>query len=148
LIDAHPVEFRLFRDNLTEEFKYRADGRARREAVRVPRRRCTCYRRARRFPMSTKPSVLFAANRERVRRIVLAHRARNPRVFGSVARGEDTENSDLDLLVDTIDGTSLFDIAAIELELEALLGCPVHVATEGGLKGAVRERILADATPI
>ena len=98
--------------------------------------------------MRAKPSVLFAANRASVRRIVLAHRALNPRVFGSVARGEDTEDSDLDLLVDTSDTTSLFDLAAIKLELEALLGCPVHVTTDGGLRGALRERVLADAGPV
>jgi uncharacterized protein len=98
--------------------------------------------------MRDRPSVLFAANRADVRRIVSAHRAFNPRVFGSVARGEDTANSDLDLLVDTSDSTSLFDLAAIELELEALLGCPVHVMTDGGLKGTLRERVLADAAPV
>ena len=67
---------------------------------------------------------------------------------GVRVRGEDTEDSDLDLLVDTSDTTSLFDLAAIELELEALLGCPVHVTTDGGLRGALRERVLADAGPV
>ena len=98
--------------------------------------------------MRARPSALFAANRGSVRRIVLAHRAFNPRVFGSVARGEDTEDSDLDLLVETSDTTSLFDLAAMELELEALLGCPVHVTTEGGLSGALRKRVLAEADPV
>ncbi|HME23302.1 MAG TPA: nucleotidyltransferase family protein [Acetobacteraceae bacterium] len=98
--------------------------------------------------MRARPSALFATNRTGVRRIVLAHRAFNPRVFGSVARGEDTEDSDLDLLVDTSDTTTLFDLAAMELELEALLGCPVHVTTDGGLRGALRERLLADADPV
>jgi predicted nucleotidyltransferase len=96
----------------------------------------------------TRPSDAFVAHRSAARRIVLAHRALNPHVFGSVARGEDTDGSDLDLLVDTLDTTSLFDLAAIELELEAFLGCPVHVMTNGALKGALRERVLADAEPV
>ena len=98
--------------------------------------------------MATRPSDAFASHRAAVRRIVLAHRAFNPRVFGSAARGEDTSASDLDLLVDTQETTSLFDLAAIELELEALLGCPVHVVTNGALKGALRARVLADAEPV
>jgi predicted nucleotidyltransferase len=98
--------------------------------------------------MTERPSIAFAPHRDTVRRIVAAHRARNPRVFGSVARGEDAEGSDLDLLVETADGTSLFDLAAIELALEDLLKVPVHVTTDGALRGALRERILADAQPV
>ena len=98
--------------------------------------------------MTERPSFVFAPNRDIVRRIVASHRARNPRVFGSVARGEDAEGSDLDLLVETADGTSLFDLAAIELELEQLLKVPVHVITDGALRGALRERVLADAQPV
>ncbi len=98
--------------------------------------------------MRSRPSDVFTAHRASMRRVVLAHRARNPRVFGSVARGEDTGASDLDLLVEAQETTSLFDLAAIELELEALLGCPVHVMTDGALRGALRERVLADAEPV
>ena len=98
--------------------------------------------------MTERPSIVFARHRDTVRRIVAAHRARNLLVFGSVARGDDTEGSDLDLLVETVDGTSLFDLAAIELELEGLLQVPVHVMTDGALRGALRERILADAQPV
>jgi predicted nucleotidyltransferase len=65
----------------------------------------------------------------RFARAVKSHQARNPRVFGSIARGDDAEGSDLDLLVDTTESTRLFDIAAIELDLERLLGTPVHVTT-------------------
>ena len=64
--------------------------------------------------MPVLPSQAFAAHRAPIRRIVEAHRARNPRVFGSAARGDDTAASDLDLLVDTVETTSLFDLAAIE----------------------------------
>lgn len=69
-------------------------------------------------------------------------------MFGSIIRGEDTASSDLDLLVDTTEGTSLFDLAGIELELERLIGIPVHVTTAGALRGALRERILAEAEPV
>lgn len=98
--------------------------------------------------MPVNASVAFAGNRLLVRQVVDAHRARNPRVFGSVRHGETTASSDLDLLVDTVDGTTLFDVAAIELELERLLGVPVHVVTSDALQGGLRERVLADAEPV
>lgn len=98
--------------------------------------------------MPARPSQAFEAHRAIVRQVVETNHARNPRVFGSVARGAATETSDLDLLVDTTDSTSLFDLAAIELELERLLGIPVHVTTEGALRGALRERVLAEAAPV
>jgi uncharacterized protein len=98
--------------------------------------------------MPVRPSQAFAAHRASVRQIVEAHRACNARVFGSVARGDDTTGSDLDLLVDAVEGTSLFDLAAIELELESLLGVTVHVTTTGALREPVRERVLAEAEPV
>lgn len=98
--------------------------------------------------MPGKPSQAFAAHRASVRRIVEAHQARNPRIFGPAARGEDAGHSDLDLLVDTDETTSLFQLAAIELELESLLGIPVHVTQAGALRGSLRGRILAEAQPV
>jgi predicted nucleotidyltransferase len=98
--------------------------------------------------MPPKPSHTFNIYRTSIRRVVEAHQARNPRVFGSVARGEDTEQSDLDLLVDTTGVTSLFDIAAIELELERLMCIPIHVTTSGALRGALRERVFAEAQAV
>ncbi len=73
------------------------------------------------------------------------HGARNVRVFGSVARGHDRPESDIDLLVDMADDRSLLDLVALEQELEALLQRPVDVLTERGLAPALRERITADA---
>ena len=98
--------------------------------------------------MPAKPSQAFETHRTSVGRVVEAHQARNPRVFGSIARGEDTERSDLDLLVDTTKSTSLFDLAAFGLELERLIGIPVHVTTAGALRGALRVRVLAEAEPV
>jgi predicted nucleotidyltransferase len=69
---------------------------------------------------------------------------RNARLFGSAARGEDTEGSDLDILVEAAPGTSLFDLADVEIELEKLLGCRVEVTTRGFLAPDVAERAEAD----
>ena len=71
-----------------------------------------------------KPSLALASNRDAVRRVVEAHRACNPRIFGSVAHGDDTEDSDLDILIDPTPETTLFDIGAIRHELLQLLGVP------------------------
>ena len=98
--------------------------------------------------MPFKPSAALAANRHLVRQVVEAHQAHNPRVFGSVLRGEDGEGSDIDLLVDTVQGMTLFDVAARELALETLLGVPVHVVTSGALGGELRKRVLAQAEPV
>lgn len=72
------------------------------------------------------------------------HGARNVRVFGSVARGENTERSDVDFLVDMEPGRTLFDLAGFVADLQDLLGLRVDVVTPGGLK-YTRERILAEA---
>jgi uncharacterized protein len=57
------------------------------------------------------------------------HRVSNPRVFGSALHGTDREGSDLDLLVDTLPGATLFDLGGLQAELEGLLGVPVDVLT-------------------
>jgi predicted nucleotidyltransferase len=64
-------------------------------------------------------------------------------VFGSVARGMDTAQSDLDLLVDTTDETTLFDIACLKLQLKQLMGCEVDVLTPMAIAPAMRENIYA-----
>ena len=76
-----------------------------------------------------RPSTALNTYREQIRAIVLAHHATNARVFGSVIRDEDTETSDLHLLVEPTSATSLMDIGAIRLELKALLGINVDVVT-------------------
>ncbi len=86
--------------------------------------------------------------REEILRIAAQHGARNVRVFGSVARSEDLPDSDLDVLVDLEEGRSLLDHAGLLLDLEKLLGCRVDVATEGGLKPGIRERVLREAVPL
>lgn len=76
-----------------------------------------------------KPSIALALNRSEIRRVVAAHRASNVRVFGSVLHGADTDTSDLDLLIDTTPETTLMDVAAIQVELQQLLGVAVDVLT-------------------
>lgn len=80
--------------------------------------------------------------------MVEVHRARNARVFGSVIRGDDDENSDLDLLIDPRPETTLFDIAAIRHELLQLLGVPVDVLTKGALPEKFRAAVLSEAIPV
>jgi predicted nucleotidyltransferase len=96
-----------------------------------------------------RPSEAFERHRAEVRRVIEANRAANPRVFGSVLHGEDTVESDLDLLVDIIpDQTSLLDLARIEVALEDLLHVPVQVLTPPELPRRARDRILAEARPV
>jgi predicted nucleotidyltransferase len=83
-----------------------------------------------------------------IRRIVAAHRASNARVFGSVARGVDTDDSDLDILIDPTPDTTLFDIGAIRFELGELLGIRVDVLTPKGLPEKFRDLVLAEALPV
>lgn len=95
-----------------------------------------------------RPSVVLSEKQAIVRDLVARARATNPRVFGSVVRGEDTEASDLDLLVDALPGTTLFDLGGLQEELEAELGIRVDVRTPGDLPASVRARVLAEAQPL
>jgi uncharacterized protein len=93
-------------------------------------------------------SHLLKTKREIILRIAQAHGARNLRVFGSVARGDNQEASDVDFLVDFEPGTSLLQHGALIAELEELLGCRVDVAPEKSLRENVRERVLQEAVPL
>jgi len=84
-------------------------------------------------------------HRAEIRRVVYNHGGSNPFLFGSVARGEAREDSDIDLLIDLGKGSTLFDLAAMRAELENLLGVPIDVVTSSGLEGEVREEILSEA---
>ena len=94
------------------------------------------------------PSEALRIHRDAIRRIVESHRARNARVFGSVANGSDTEGSDLDILIDPTPDTTLFDIGAIRHELLQLLGVPVDVLTPKSLPAKFRQTVLAAAIPV
>mgnify|MGYP005867684229 FL=1 len=93
-------------------------------------------------------SELLQQKREEILRICAKYGARNVRVFGSVARGEADEQSDLDLLVEMDPGRSLFDLGGLQYELEHLLDRPVDVVTDRGLKARIRDRVLQEALPL
>lgn len=82
--------------------------------------------------------------------LLLARRfgASNVRVFGSLARGQADTESDIDFLVEMQPNHSLLDRIALALELEALLGCKVDVATERVLKPHIREQVLREAVAL
>jgi predicted nucleotidyltransferase len=95
-----------------------------------------------------RPSISLENNRDRVREILQRFGMANPRIFGSAARGEDNDASDLDILVEAPMGTSLYDLAAVEVELEAILGCKVEVLTRGFLAPDIAKRAETDLLPI
>jgi uncharacterized protein len=88
------------------------------------------------------------SKREEIIRLAAAHGASNVRVFGSIARGEQRGESDIDLLVDLDPKRSLMDLGGLLVDLERLLGRRVDVATEQMLKPRVRSRALADSVPL
>jgi hypothetical protein len=88
---------------------------------------------------------LLQAKRGEILRIAAQHGARNVRVFGSVARGEADEASDIDFLVELEPGRTLFDLGGLLMDLTELMGRKVDVFTPGTLKPRVRERALNEA---
>jgi len=95
-----------------------------------------------------RPFIAFNTYREQIRAIILAHHTTNARVFGSVIRNEDTETSDLDLLVELTSATSLMDIGAIRFQLKALLGINVDVVTPNALPDSFRDQIVNESMPV
>jgi predicted nucleotidyltransferase len=96
-----------------------------------------------RRPLAGPTGRLVAAHRRELRDVLRRHGVKNARIFGSVARGDDHEGRDLDLLVDFAPGTSLVDIISIQEELESVLGGAVDLVPDKGLK----ERVRASAEP-
>ena len=95
-----------------------------------------------------KPPSVFREHRDEILRLAQHHGACRIRVFGSVARGEAREDSDLDLLVDLERGRSLFDLIGLKQELEDLLGCRVEVLTEASVSPYVREAVMQEAVAL
>jgi predicted nucleotidyltransferase len=95
-----------------------------------------------------KPSAALALKRTAVREAMGRFHTTNPRVFGSVVRGTDRDDSDLDLLVDALPGATLFDLGGLQAELEELLGVSVDIVTPGDLPQKFRQRVLAEALPV
>ena len=95
-----------------------------------------------------KPSEALTLNRAAIQHVVESHHARNARVFGSVLHGQDTDDSDLDILIDPTPETTLLDIGAIRHELGKLLGITVDVLTPNALPDKFRGKVLSEARPI
>lgn len=96
-----------------------------------------------------RPSEALEKNRQAIREATARFNAANPRVFGSVARGEDRADSDIDILVDALPGSTLLTLGGLQAALERTLGSvPVHLLTPGDIPDELRSRILAEAKPI
>jgi Predicted nucleotidyltransferases len=93
-------------------------------------------------------SEIVTTHRNEILAIAAKHGASNVRLFGSVARGEADERSDIDLVVDFDPERSLLDHAALSLELQELLGHRVDVVSGRGLKPRIREQVLMEAVPL
>ena len=90
----------------------------------------------------------LAERRDEVLRLAAEHGARNVRVFGSVARGEADATSDLDFLIELEPGRNLLDMGGWLMDLQSLLGRPVDVISEKGLRPSIRARVLREAVPL
>lgn len=95
-----------------------------------------------------KPSDALQPKLATLRDVAFRYRVVNPRLFGSVVHGTDTDGSDLDLLVDPLPETTLFDLGGLQVALEELLGVPVDVRTPGDLPLRFRDKVLAEARPL
>ena len=101
-----------------------------------------------RRPLSGPSGRHVATHRRDVLDVLRRHNVTNPEIFGSTARGDDREGSDVDILVDFPPGTSIIDIIDIQHELEVLLGVPVDLVPRRGLKERVRVRVARDLLPL
>lgn len=91
---------------------------------------------------------LLRKQRQAILELASRHGARNVRVFGSVVRGEASEASDVDLLVDMEEGRSLLDLVGFWQDVEDLLGMKVDVITDGGISPYMKAKIYAEAVPL
>ena len=91
---------------------------------------------------------LLRRRRDEILTLAASHGARNVRVFGSAARGEADEESDIDFLVEMEPGRSLLDMGGLLMDLRALLGREVDVVSERGLKARIRDRVLREAVAL
>jgi predicted nucleotidyltransferase len=95
-----------------------------------------------------RPSEALALHRVALRQLLGRYGFRQPRVFGSVLTHTDTEESDLDVLVEPVRGTTLFTLAGLEVEAQRLTGVRVSVLTPGFLSLKFRDKVLQQAEPL
>ena len=95
-----------------------------------------------------RPSLALSQHRDSVCLAAARYRVANPRVFGSALHGDDQDGSDLDLLVDTLPGTTLFDLGGLQDELQELLGVSVDVLTLKDLPTRFRDIVAREARPV
>ncbi len=95
-----------------------------------------------------RPSIALDLKRNAVHEAASRFHTTNPRIFGSVLHGTDEDGSDIDLLVDALPGATLFDLGALQVELESLLGVHVDLLTPGDLPPKFRAQVLAEARPV
>lgn len=128
-------------------------------AAEIPQPNLSAYENGRRVPspevlkrinraLRGRPSARVNQHRDSIRALVTKHHAVAPRIFGSVARGDDEPGSDVDLLVDFTDEASLLDEIGLRLALADLLQVEVDVVAADTLKGRVRERVLREAVAV
>lgn len=92
--------------------------------------------------------ALLLTYREEILRLVEARGAKDPRVFGSRARGDARASSDVDLLVSFPEGSSLLDLIGLKQEVEDLIHVPVEVISDRGISPYLEDQILAEAVPL
>jgi uncharacterized protein len=95
-----------------------------------------------------RPSEALAMHREEVLAILAKYPVSNPRIFGSVAREEDKEGSDIDMVVDTNAILSYFELAKFEIELSQVIGCRVDLGIFKDLKPDVMTQVVRDMRPL
>lgn len=128
-------------------------------AAGVPQPNLSAYENDRRIPspevlerlnrvLAVRPSARVKQHRDSIRALVSEHHASSPRIFGSVARGDDEPGSDVDLLVDFTEEASLLDEVGLRLALTDLLHVSVDVVAADTLRGPVRERVLREAVDV
>lgn len=95
-----------------------------------------------------KASEMFYRHRDDIREIASRYPITNIRVFGSVLRGDDRHDSDIDILVDTLPGTTLFDLGGLQDELQQLLGVQVDLLTPRDIPARFRASVISEAQPV
>lgn len=101
-----------------------------------------------RTPLGGPTGLRVVRHRAEIRRLLEERGYTEPEIFGSVARGDDEANSDVDILVDVPAGASLLDIIGMQIQLEDLLGCSVDLVPRKDLKPRVRVRVTNDLMPL